>query len=113
MAWQRHFEEGPAFFMAVNGRLAFADGASAAAAMKTLVHTIQHVELQWGDDLRIDALAPELAVVAASYHEVRVDAAGVRIDEDGFFTGVVERRGERWRFRDAHWSVPIPAAAPH
>jgi hypothetical protein len=49
--------------------------------------------------------------VAASYTEVRVDTAGHRVDEAGYFTGLAEHRPEGWRFRDAHWSVVGPPPA--
>jgi hypothetical protein len=103
--------------MAVDGRLAFANSAAATAGIKGAAKAIPHIELQWGDDLRVDALSYKLAVMAAPYHELRVDKAGRRVDEAGYFTGVVEYRqptlGEaHWQFRDAHWSALVPAAAP-
>jgi len=63
----RHdFADSPAFFMAVNGELAFRDSASATAGIRDLTHLIQRIELQWGDDLRVDPMAPNLAMMAAS-----------------------------------------------
>lgn len=91
--------------MASEGRMAFPDSASATAAIQDLVKSIKHIELQWGEDLRVDPLTPDLAVMAASYREVRVSTEGVRVDEAGFFAGTVERRDGRWQFRNAHWSV--------
>ncbi|HEX4600379.1 MAG TPA: hypothetical protein VH116_03205, partial [Gemmatimonadales bacterium] len=61
--------------------------------------------------LRVDPLAPGLAILATSYHEVQVDAQGRRVEEDGFFTGIAEHQTGGWQFRDAHWSVvPHPSA---
>ena len=108
-AWRRYFAESPSFFMASEGHLVFPDSASATAAIQELSRTTPHIELQWGDDLRVDPLTPDLAVLATSYHEVRVSQNGDRVDESGFFTGVAERQVGRWRFRDAHWSVVTPA----
>jgi hypothetical protein len=110
IAWRKHFADSPAFFMAVDGHLVFPDSAAATAGIQGAAGKFKHVELRWGDDLRVDPLTENLAVVAASYHEVRVDAAGKRVDEDGFFTGTVEKRDGRWQFRNAHWSAA--AAAP-
>jgi len=110
-AWQRYFADSPAFFMASEGHLVFPDSATATTAIHELARTIRHMELQWGEDLRVDPLAPGLAMVAASWHEVRVDQAGGRVDESGFFTGVAESRNGSWRFRDAHWSVATPPPA--
>jgi len=108
-AWRKHFADTPSFFMASDGRLAFKDSASATAGIRGYAPTIRHIELQWGDDLRVDPLTADLAVMAASWHEIRVSTSGERIDERGFFTAVVEHRGGRWQFRDAHWSVASPA----
>ena len=108
IAWRRHFDDGPVFFMAVDGQLAFPDGAAAATAIQELVHTLPHIQLRWGDDLRVDPLTPRLAVVATSYSEVTVNAAGQRAETRGYFTGTVENRDGHWQFRNAHWSEPLP-----
>jgi hypothetical protein len=106
-AWQRHFADSPSFFMAVDGSLVFPNRASATAAIQGLAHTIKHIELRWGDSLRVDVLGQDLAMVATTYHEVRESTDGGRVDESGFFTGIAERRDGRWQFRNAHWSVPV------
>jgi hypothetical protein len=108
IAWRKHFADSPAFFMAADGHLNFPDGASATAGIQDLAHAIKHIELQWGNDLRVDPLTANLAVVAASYHEVLVLAAGRRIDAKGFFTATAENRQGRWQFRNAHWSSAAP-----
>jgi hypothetical protein len=112
-AWSRHFANTPAFFMAVNGQMAFPSGAAAQAAIPSVAQSIRHIELQWGGDLRVDVLTPTLAVVAAPYREIQADASGHRVEDKGYFTGVVEFQNEQWQFRDAHWSsagppVPVP-----
>jgi hypothetical protein len=111
-AWRRHFADSPSFFMAAEGRLVFPNGAAATAAIQNLALTIKQIELRWGDDLRVDPLTNDLAVVATSYHEVRVSPTGLRVQEDGFFTGVAEYRAGRWKFRDVHWSVAVPVTPP-
>lgn len=108
LAWLKYLEAGPSFFMAVNGQMAFPDGAAAREGTQNFSHTIQHIELQWGD-LRIDPLMSQFAVVGAPWREIRVDNAGRRIEETGFFTALVEFRDGRWQFRNAHWSS---SAAP-
>jgi hypothetical protein len=108
-AWRKHFADSPSFFMALDGRLVYPSGAAAMAAIPDLARTIKHIELRWGDDLRVDPLTTDLAVVATSWHEVLVDPAGKRVEETGYFTGTAEYRNGRWQFRNAHWSV----AAPH
>jgi len=108
-AWRRHFADSPSFFMASEGRLVFPNSASATAAIQELARTMKSIELRWGDDLRVDPLTPDLAVVAASWHEVQVSTDGHRVEESGFFTGIAEHRDGRWQFRNVHWSVAGPA----
>ena len=108
-AWRRHFEDSPAFFMASGGLLVFPNSAAATAAIQDLIHTLPHVELTWGQDLRVDPLTPDLAVMAATYHEVQVNDKGITNNETGFFTGTAERKDGQWKFRNAHWSTLAPA----
>jgi hypothetical protein len=103
-AWRRHFADTPSFFMAVNGRLAFSDSASTTAGIQDAVRAFRQIDLKWGDDLRVDPVAPGLAMMAATYHEIQVAAAGSRVEDNGFFTGLAEYRSGRWQFRNAHWS---------
>jgi hypothetical protein len=113
LAWSKHFEGSPAFFMAVNGQMAFPTGAAAKEGIQSVALTLKHIDLKWGDDLRVDPLTPELAVVATSWHEIKSDAAGQTTEDGGFFTGLVEYRDGRWQFRDAHWSSPVTPPAGH
>ena len=107
-AWQKHFADGPSFFMASEGRLQFPNRQSAAHGIDDLTHTIQHIELIWGGDLRVDPLTADFAVVASSWHEVVRDKQGHQATESGFFTGLAERRNSQWQFRNTHWSVASP-----
>lgn len=107
-AWRKHFADSPSFFMAAEGRLIFPNSQAAAQAIQDLSRTIKHIDLRWGDDLRVDPLTLDLAVVASSYSEARVDTEGHRVTERGFFTGLAQYRNGQWQLRNAHWSVPIP-----
>lgn len=107
LAWLKYFDESPQFFMAVNGQMAFPNAAAAEEGTRKFAQTIRHIELKWGDDLRIDPLTANLAVVAASWREIQIDTDGHRVDEAGYFTGTVEYRKGRWEFRNAHWSAPV------
>jgi hypothetical protein len=107
VAWIKYFDDSPAFFMAVNGHLAFPDSDAAAVGTREFARTVKHIELIWGDDLRVDPLTADLAAVAVSWREIQIDNAGHRVEESGFFTGLVESRAGRWRFRNAHWSSPV------
>jgi hypothetical protein len=112
MAWQKHFIDDPAFFMANDGRLVFPNTQAAAQGIQAFARTIQHIELHWGADLRVDVLTANFAIVATSWSEIQIDTAGHRVNENGFFTGLLEDRGGRWQFRDAHWSSIPPAKTP-
>lgn len=82
----------------------FASSDAATKGIQDLEKTIKHIELQWGEPMRIDVLAPNLAMLAMPWTEVREDSEGHRVKESGYFTGLVEGRAGRWQFRDAHWS---------
>lgn len=107
-AWNKEFSDSPAFFMASEGNLAFPNRQTATQGIDQFARTIKQIELRWGDDLRVDALTDDLAQVACSWHEVRVDTAGHRVEESGFFTGLAEQRNGQWQLRNAHWSVVAP-----
>ena len=111
LAWPKYLDESAAFFLVSNGNLVFRDGASVAGGMQKFASTFPHVELAWGDDLRVDPLAEDLAVVAASYREVLTGVDGSRGEQTGYFTGTAEYRDGRWRFRNQHWSAPVPPPA--
>jgi len=106
-AWIKYFDASPAFFMAVNGQMAFPNTAAAQDGTRKFAQTIRHIELKWGDDLRVDPLTNEFAVVAVSWREIQVDTAGHSVTETGYFTGLAEYHEGRWQFRDAHWSSPV------
>lgn len=107
-AWRKEFSDSPYFFMASEGKLVFPNRKAAAQAIDELTRTLKQIELRWGDDLRVDALTEDLAQIACSWHEVRVDTQGHRVEESGFFTGLAEQRKGQWQFRNAHWSVAAP-----
>jgi hypothetical protein len=109
-AWRKHFAASPWFFMAVDGHLVYPNGAAAMAGILDVARSIKHIELRWGDDLRVDPLTADLAVMASSWHEVLVDGTGKRLEETGFFSGTAEYREGRWQFRNAHWSSAVPPA---
>ena len=108
-AWQKHLADDPAFFLASDGKLQFPNRQAAREGIEAFIRTIPHVELNWGDDLRVDPLTADFVQVATSWHEVLVDKDGNRMEEAGFFTGLVEKRGGQWQFRNSHWSVAATA----
>jgi hypothetical protein len=107
MAWIKYFDASPAFFMAVNGQMAFPNAAGAQEGTRKFAQTIRHIELKWGDDLRVDPLTSEFAMVGVSWREIQVDTVGHSVTETGYFTGLAEYREGHWQLRDAHWSSPV------
>jgi hypothetical protein len=103
IAWRREFANRPEFFMASDGGLVFTDGVSAAKGIDALATTLPKINLTFSD-LRVDALTPEFAVVAASYSEVQEDGQGLAHTDRGYFTGLAELSGGHWQLRNAHWS---------
>ena len=110
VAWLKYFDESPVFFMAVNGQMAFPSASAAKEGTRKFAQTIRQIELKWGDDLRVDPLTHEYAVVGVSWREVQVDTAGHSITQAGYFTALAEYRDGHWQFRNAHWSAPV---SPH
>lgn len=53
-AWQDSFEGTPAFFMASEGRMVFENADAATRGIRELTKSIAHIELRWGDPLRVD-----------------------------------------------------------
>jgi hypothetical protein len=106
--WLKYFELGPAFFMAVNGQMSFPNAAAAQDGTRKFAQITRQIELTWGNDLRVDPLTADLAMVASSWHETIIDNTGHKTDGAGYFTGLVENHDGHWQFRDAHWSSPAP-----
>jgi len=109
-AWRNHLSDSPSFFLASDGQLAFSNGAAAMAGIPNLEQMIKHIDLQWGPDVRVDPLTPQLAVLAAPWHEVRTMADGQVLDQRGYFTAIAEYTDGRWQLRNCHWSVLHPEA---
>ena len=107
-AWLPHFARGPEFFMAAEGSLVFPAFDSATRFLREYVRSTPKIELAWGNDIRVDPLAPGLAVMATQYREIQTDSAGHRVSQTGFFTSVVEHNASGWQIRDAHWSSRAP-----
>ena len=106
LGWLRHFDPGAGFRMASDGALKFDGFAQARAAMEAFDPTIASMELVWSD-LRVDALAGDLASFGAGYDELLVDTSGVETRFSGYVTGLLRRTGAGWRITSLHWSLPV------
>jgi hypothetical protein len=106
-AWLRLFDPSTSFFMASDGQVALADRAAAEAFLAGFSPTVARVELVW-EDVRIEPLAPGVAVVAAAYREAIVLADGSVSRFGGYVSGVARNRGGSWALQHLHWSSPEP-----
>lgn len=107
IAWLRHFEESPEFFMASAGRLVFPSSDSAETFVTDLSRRIAAIQLRW-IDLRVVPVNPGIAVVRASYEETVTDTAGIDVSFGGYMTGVARHDNQGWRVQHLHWSSPGP-----
>jgi hypothetical protein len=109
-AWSRYFDDSPAFFMAVNGQMVFSSGMAARDGIPKVAQMFRRIDLNWGNEVRIDPLTRRLALVAVPWREVLTDSAGHVMKQAGFFTAIAEYRNGGWQFRDVHWSAPVPSS---
>lgn len=105
MAWLDLFEDGPAFFMASDGVVAFADRAAAEAFLADFAPRVTRMSLEWIDP-RLDPLSASLVVVSASYSETITMADGTVSSFGGHVSGLLRRSGGVWRIQHLHWSSP-------
>jgi hypothetical protein len=98
--------------MASNGQLVFESGEAAQQGIGALEWSIEHITLQWGQNLHVDPLSDTLAQVGVPFHETLVEKTGKRVSVDGYFTGLAEHNDAGWQFRIAHWSVPPAMTVP-
>jgi len=106
--WRKHFVDDPAFFMAADGNLVYANSDAATKGMQDLTNMFKAIELHWGGTPRVDPLTPTLAMVANPYSEVLTTSDGQQLKSDGYFTGLVQNQNGTWKFRNAHWSASGP-----
>jgi FlaG/FlaF family flagellin (archaellin) len=105
IAWLKYFDHSPAFFMASDGQLVFPDQQAADKFITgTLVKSISKINLSW-TNLRVDALTPEMGLIAAGFHEDITDSKGNTTSYNGYFTGIAQQTNKGWQLRDAHWSI--------
>jgi hypothetical protein len=107
-AWLDYFENTPGFFMASQGQLVFTDYQSAQNfILNTLDKEISKISLRW-NNLRVDPLSSDLALIGADFHEDLSNISGKIISIDGYFTGMASLSNNRWKLRNLHWSIKEP-----
>ena len=105
-AWLRYFADGREFFMANNGSLQFSNFDDAKTFLNKFSVGVAHLELTWVD-IRVDPVAPGMAIMASPYREVITDTGGHVSRFSGYFTGLAVKTKLGWKLRDAHWSSPV------
>jgi ketosteroid isomerase-like protein len=109
IAWLGFFEGTPAFFMASDGAIAFADRVSAERFLGDLARQVAEMSLEWHEP-RYEHLGGDVVVVTASYDEAIRMVDGTVSSFGGRVSGVIRRREGAWRFQHLHWSSPVAPA---
>jgi len=108
--WLPYFAHTTGFFWAAEGSVVIRDADAAEGFVRDFARSVPRVSLAW-QDIRVEPIAPDAALLAAGCHEVLTDAAGKSTPWDGFFTGIAVRTAFGWQLRDGHWSSkPTPRA---
>ncbi|PWT71245.1 MAG: hypothetical protein C5B59_18565 [Bacteroidetes bacterium] len=103
--WLQYFENSDDFYMASEGILVFPNYDSAKVFVNNkLVKLIDKIDLRW-KNIRVDVIDRNFASVAATYHEDKTNAGGIKDSEDGYFSGLAHWREGKWKLRNAHWSM--------
>ena len=105
VAWLNYFDPGPGFYMASDGKLAFKNFPGAKLFIEdTLVHAIRKINLAF-IQIRIDSLSPQLAAVAAVFHEDITGSSVNIFSINGYFTALLSQTSQGWKIRNLHWSM--------
>jgi hypothetical protein len=105
LGWLEVFDSAGPFFMASDGRVAFADRAAAQGFLADFAPSVVGMDLTWGD-LRVEPLSPGLVSFGAGYRERIEVVDGAASEFGGYVTGVVRRTADGWRLQHLHWSSP-------
>lgn len=103
----KYFSPSGEFLMASSGRLVFPSYDSAITFVYKLATQIRRIDLTW-NEIRVDSLAPSVAMMAASFHEILFRGSGAQDTSAGYFTAVAEYIPTGWKLRNAHWSIECP-----
>lgn len=105
LAWLDLFEDGPAFFMASDGAVAFDDRAAAETFLADFAPTVSGMSLEWIDP-RLDPLTASIVAVSSSYAETITLTDGTATRFGGHVSGILRRSGAEWSIQHLHWSSP-------
>jgi uncharacterized protein (TIGR02246 family) len=71
---------------------------------RVFYRTLRDIHVAVWDEMHVDVLSPDAAVLTATVRWSSTDTTGVRTDLQGVWTAVFVRRGARWRIRARHES---------
>ncbi|MCO5949147.1 MULTISPECIES: hypothetical protein [Mucilaginibacter] len=104
-AWLNYFDDSPGFFMASDGKIAFASYPSARKfVLDTLVKIIPRIKLVWSN-VKAVALANDAVFIAAGFNEDLTDTKGLTQHTHGYFTAISGLNDGRWKLKNLHWSI--------
>ncbi len=104
-------DSAPGYVWAYDGSIPFASFDSMAAWARSAPEPRVPETFAW-DSVRVLAIAPGVAAVAASYQETAPDRTGDSGTVKGVFTAIALHRADGWKFTDAHTSTVPPPAPP-
>ncbi|MEO6594714.1 MAG: nuclear transport factor 2 family protein [Planctomycetota bacterium] len=105
--WLSHFVPGDEFFMATDGKLAFANFAHATALVQRMAQQLGPMQMYWSE-VRVQPLAEGLATFGATYAEDVQQKTGGQMHFAGYVTGVAVQAASGWQLQSLHWSSPMP-----
>ncbi len=104
-------DSAPGYLWAYNGFIPFPSFDSMAAWARSASEPKVPETFAW-DSVRVVAIAPGVAAVAATYQEDAPDRTGDTGTVKGVFTAIALHRANGWKFTDAHTSTVPPPAPP-
>ncbi len=104
-------DSAPGYLWAYDGSIPFASFDSMAAWARSGREPKVPETFAW-DSVRVLAIAPGVAAVAATYRESAPDRTGDTGTVKGVFTAIALHRADGWKFTDAHTSTAPPPATP-
>lgn len=108
-AWIPYLERSDRFVWTSDGKIEFPTADSLARFIEPFAATLKHTELSFSD-VRVSALAPSLAQVAATYREMFVGQKADTTRINGVFVGVWARSPDgTWKLVSGHTSHPTAA----
>lgn len=105
IGWLDLFDAEGGFRMATDGVLLFPSHDSATTFLEAFGPTTREMAIAW-DSVRVELLAPGVALAETGYRESITDTAGTVSRFGGHVSMLLRRGSSGWRIRHLHWSSP-------